>query len=249
MPENKTAPADLNGIMEIDRVIHVDASGVVTVKNGGFYAPMLDAVTDEYGQCTADHDQSMRDQAHDAGWELLSGWSCQYGYHGPEMHSSEYVGGALAEHILATPGFWVAVAVGYPDDSGHGWCLAWREDVTLDSPVEPAPVTDQYEPYPVHHAHPSGVTELSENEAVELALSVGNRQGELFQFASGHRFDPIIAMAEARFNGPQDQTTSSLLLFLARYLVADITGVPWARRSDDLDAVNWLRASTEDRTN
>ena len=27
------------------------------------------------------------------------------------MHTSEFIGGALAEHIISTPGYWVACAV------------------------------------------------------------------------------------------------------------------------------------------
>ena len=47
----------------------------------------------------------------DEPWELLSGLSGQYGYSGPHMHASEYIGGGLARHILETAGFYVVTVV------------------------------------------------------------------------------------------------------------------------------------------
>lgn len=115
-------------MMEPGTVVLVDAVGKATPVRGVFYAPELVADTDADGQCTPESDQGLIQQAEDAGWELLTGWSGQWGYHGPEMHPSEYIGGDLAAHILATPGYWVTVAVSYPDDNWAGeWCLAWRE--------------------------------------------------------------------------------------------------------------------------
>jgi len=45
------------------------------------------------------------------GWEALTGYTGQHGYHGAVMHASEYIGGGLADDILATPGTYVAVVV------------------------------------------------------------------------------------------------------------------------------------------
>lgn len=46
-------------------------------------------------------------------WEPMTGYTGQYGYNGPHMHPSEYVGGALARDILDTPGLYVCVVVDY----------------------------------------------------------------------------------------------------------------------------------------
>lgn len=65
------------------------------------------------------------------GWELMTGYTGQYGYTGPMMHASEFVGGRLARDILATPGLYAVVTV---TDMTSGeladeWAVA-RKDVT-----------------------------------------------------------------------------------------------------------------------
>lgn len=120
----------LNDVMEFDRVIRVYSDGTVNhVKDA--YAPELNAITDGDGSHTAETDPELCRQAEDAGWTLESGWTGQYSYSGPCMHPSEFIGGGLARHILATPGYWVAVVVYEDDDSDpEHWAVAYRE--TLD---------------------------------------------------------------------------------------------------------------------
>src|SRR3954471_10532989 len=66
------------------------------------------------------------------GWEALSGFTGQYSYHGPVMHSSELLSGRIAKHILATPGLYVVVAVEVmpENDEDHpapaGWAVLRR---------------------------------------------------------------------------------------------------------------------------
>jgi hypothetical protein len=58
-------------------------------------------------------------------WTTLDGFSHQYGYAGPIMHSSEFLGGAMAREVLATPGVYV-LAECLPDDEDgtpDGWVL------------------------------------------------------------------------------------------------------------------------------
>ena len=72
----------------------------------------------------------------DSEWELLSGWSGQYGYSGPGMHASEFLGGALAQHIIDTPGLYAATVPAVlpleeeDDTDADTWVIAHRE-VTL----------------------------------------------------------------------------------------------------------------------
>jgi len=83
------------------------------------------------------------DEIEGDGWTLESGWTGQYGYNGPSMHASEYIGGRLAQYILETRGYWVAL-LSYTDcavaglddctgpqcescDEPHGWGLAHYE--------------------------------------------------------------------------------------------------------------------------
>lgn len=117
----------LNSLMGIDHVIRVHPGGEISEPQG-IYGPEL-MLDDEIG---------------DGSWRLVTGWSGQYRYHGPTMHDSEYIGGALAQHILNTPGYWVAVSSAYTCDDGEhkpdgecpwcedgyvweGWGLAFRE--------------------------------------------------------------------------------------------------------------------------
>jgi hypothetical protein len=104
----------LDKIMETDHVVQVHADGTVTDGPAGLYAPGL--VDDEL------------DSSH---WEFFStGYTGQYGYAGPIMHDSEFIGGRLARDILAEPGIYVAVAACYlPDDNDEeityeGWAVA-----------------------------------------------------------------------------------------------------------------------------
>lgn len=121
---------DLNNVMQSDHVIQVHEDGTVTELVPGLYSPELSAINEDGGH-TADTDLDLCRQAQEYGWQLESGWTGQYGYSGPCMHSSEFIGGSLADHILATPGYWVAVVVYEDDDSEpQHWALAYRETLT-----------------------------------------------------------------------------------------------------------------------
>lgn len=70
----------------------------------------------------------------DAGWEPVTGYSGQYGYSGPIMHASEFLGGGMAESLAATPGTYVTIMVEtWPDTEDAerdvvGWALLRRID-------------------------------------------------------------------------------------------------------------------------
>lgn len=108
----------LSNKMDFDHVIQVHEDGSVTDAPDGLYAPEL-----------------YEDELSGDGWEFFStGYTGQYGYAGPIMHSSEYIGGQLALDILATPGYFVSVVAYFPNedenDSEHtvaeGWAIAYR---------------------------------------------------------------------------------------------------------------------------
>lgn len=129
----KADPGDLNGIMEMDHVIAVDADGIVTEPSGS-YAPELIMYTDEDDQDTDKNDAGLHEQAKAAGWQLLTGYSGQWRYSGPVMHPSEHVGGRLADHILENPGEYVVTevtALGPTEDDDDaepaGWAICYRE--------------------------------------------------------------------------------------------------------------------------
>lgn len=116
---------DLNERMSFDHVIGVNESGEL-IPVSGVYAPLLSPLTDEDGHEIADTDPDLHHQAEMCGWQLLTGWSGQYGYAGPGMHASEYIGAELADRILSTPGYWVAV-VPEGENSAGTWYIAHRE--------------------------------------------------------------------------------------------------------------------------
>jgi len=97
----------LNTAMDFDHVVMVKSDGTVTddVPN----APLPPEMDNDGAENTPY-----------ASWELMSGYTGQYGYNGPMMHQSEYIGGRMARDILATPGYYVAV---YTPD-GESWAVA-----------------------------------------------------------------------------------------------------------------------------
>lgn len=105
----------LNDLMAFDHVIRVHDDGTVTEPKG-IWAPEL-------------HDGELsQGGTAGTGWSLMDGWSGQYGYSGPMMHQSEFIGGRMADHILTTPGLYVAL-VDYCDDDDNGpteWAVAFK---------------------------------------------------------------------------------------------------------------------------
>ena len=128
----------LNDIMQFDHVIRVK-NGVITESDfpTSVHAPELMIGTDSEGQILAEHERHLIEDAKRAGWDVQTGWSGQHNYSGPIMHNSEYIGGALADHIMSTDGYWVAVSAECHelyDDNGNeltdnpaGWLLLHRE--------------------------------------------------------------------------------------------------------------------------
>lgn len=121
----------LNDLMEFDHVIQVHPDGTIT-EPSGVYAPEISLSAAPDGQISAADDADMVAFVKAQGWELLTGFTGQYGYSGPLMHPSEYVGGGLEKHIRETPGVYVAcVADVQPDGAEEsesvGWVVAYRE--------------------------------------------------------------------------------------------------------------------------
>jgi hypothetical protein len=119
----------LNDIMEFDHVIQVSPDGTVSDGPAGIYAPESVIDTDDDGQIGLPDETEWQESLSRQGWEVLTGYSGQDRYPGPIMHASESIGGALAGHIRATPGLWVAVSVETLDDSGEatGWAVCHRD--------------------------------------------------------------------------------------------------------------------------
>lgn len=119
--ERKLTMRPLNEIMEFDRVIEVLEDGTVA-DTTGVWAPEM-----------------WNDKLDSADWQLMYGYSGQWGYSGPTMHDSEYIGGGLERDILAEPGVYVAL-LSYDDcdecddtddcncDLAHGWAVARLTD-------------------------------------------------------------------------------------------------------------------------
>lgn len=128
---------DLNAKMTIDHVVYVSEDGTVTDANRA-YAPEVNCDYSgpfDEAQILDEHERDMIESLKSQGWSVENGWSGQYRYSGPIMHASEYIGGNLAEHVLQTPGLWVAVSVElHPEDEdaeseSAGWLLLHREAV------------------------------------------------------------------------------------------------------------------------
>lgn len=129
------------------------------------------------------------DHSLETGWELLTGFTCQYGYSGPGMHSSEYVGGGLAQHILDTPGLYTVL---YGDDA---WYVAHKpehaptqEDQATRSQVANRGITLDAEhvpaPEPAEHAYQISLDGESVRQEIEDAYQHGNNP-------HGHTLDEV----------------------------------------------------------
>ncbi len=126
--ERARTVTSLESVMEFDHPVQIGADGEVTDQLTGVYAPELLMGTDDDGQILDKHEADYTEQARRQGWELLTGWTGQSGYHGLVMHASEYVGGALERHIRENPGIYVVTSVETDDDSEQpaGWVIARR---------------------------------------------------------------------------------------------------------------------------
>lgn len=102
----------LNEMMSLDHVIIVMENGVVMDHLGSVYAPTL-----------------YEGELDSSDWEFFStGYTGQYGYRGPIMHNSEYIGGRLEEDILSTPGVYAAIVAEWkpdPEDSDENYVEGW----------------------------------------------------------------------------------------------------------------------------
>lgn len=109
-----TDPQQLSDLMDFDHVIRV-ASGYAGSADSVF-APGLN--WSEEGGVEIDG----------TGWTLMEGYSGQDRYTGPIMHSSEQIGGRMAEDILGRDGYYVALVCEDMDDRENpaGWAIAYR---------------------------------------------------------------------------------------------------------------------------
>lgn len=108
---------NLNSVMDFDHVIHVNAAGTVTSdpnESAYFDLSMYKGDDGEW------HDDFQLPD----GWTLMRGYTGQYGYNGPVMHQSEYIGGGMADDILSTPGYYVALDVGSDCGYTEDFCTA-----------------------------------------------------------------------------------------------------------------------------
>lgn len=110
----------LTSVMEFDHVIQSHGDGTVSEPDG-MYAPDVndDDIKQVNGRWTFDSE---------TGWQFMlkpsgDSYTGQYGYRGPVMHPSEFIGGKMAWDIKARPGFYVAVAVTtYDTEEGCEFC-------------------------------------------------------------------------------------------------------------------------------
>lgn len=101
----------LNDLMHFDHVIRINENGAAEEPAETVYAPEVnvECAEDDAGSITAEAEAEMIRSVEEQGWELMTGYSGQYLYHGPIMHQSEYVGGQMEADIRSTPGLYVVV--------------------------------------------------------------------------------------------------------------------------------------------
>jgi len=100
----------LSDLMEFEHVIRVE-NGVATDRMpDGERIPLWapECINDGF---TRIGETAPRHIEQGTGWTLMDGYSGQYGYSGPIMHASEFIGDGCTMHrdILATDGYYVTV--------------------------------------------------------------------------------------------------------------------------------------------
>jgi hypothetical protein len=133
-------PDHLNNLMHFDHVVRVLPDGDV-VDAPNVFAPevYVQCADDDCGSITKEAEEEMITSVEAQGWELMTGYTGQYGYRGPIMHVSEYVGGGLAEDILARPGLYVVVepqgmyATEEQEEAQSGEAIGWVVARKLDN--------------------------------------------------------------------------------------------------------------------
>ena len=116
MTRTTTTHAELSAIADFDHPFTVSDNGTLSDAHD-VYAPEV--------HHSDVHDISI-DSAGYAEWEALTGYTGQYSYNGAVMHASEFLGGRLADDILATPGTYVVTVVSVhcvcePHDTHMSW--------------------------------------------------------------------------------------------------------------------------------
>ena len=126
----------LSEVMEFDHIIYSHGDGTISDVN-----PYV-SLWGPYVYTCEQEDGSWTEADVEGPWTLLTGFTGQHAYSGPQMHASEYIGGGLARHILETPGFYAATVVhptplddGYwydedGDNEPDTWAVAYTETVT-----------------------------------------------------------------------------------------------------------------------
>jgi len=127
--------AQLDSLMDFGHVVGVTIlpHGHVSVSDA--FTPTADYRPPEsftvYGE---DPDDAQIKAQLPPGWVFVTGYTGQDGYHGPVMHNSEFIGGSLANAILAHGGFYVTSYIDHysdePETDGEepyteGWVLAY----------------------------------------------------------------------------------------------------------------------------
>jgi len=115
----------LNSTMSFDRVIRIEDGEVITF------------IPDDREYWPPDVHWADGLEFDDDEWSLMEGYTGQYGYSGPVMHGSEYIGGRMEDDIKAKDGFYVAIVVNdiLTDENEDdydvtvGWVVAYREAV------------------------------------------------------------------------------------------------------------------------
>lgn len=117
----------LSAEMDFDHIIYSHGDGTISDVN-----PYVSLWGPDTYTCEQE-DGTWTEVSVEGPWSLLTGFTGQYAYNGPQMHASEYIGGDLARHILETSGFYMAGAVttlplsDEGDDAPDTWVVAYAE--------------------------------------------------------------------------------------------------------------------------
>lgn len=155
-------PQQLDDI-EFDHPFRIHADGSIEDVYPEFYPPNVyhDDESDVHidGEC----------------WEAFStGYTGQFGYRGPVMHASEYIGGRLEADMLASPGVYVITTVEThgEDDEPAGW-IVLKYDGEVRDVFADLGITTEYTA-----EIPSGYADPAPEGEIPLRIGVSTIEGD-----------------------------------------------------------------------
>ena len=100
----EVTPDTLNSRVEFESAFRILSGSRIEDSLSEVFAPEVYLYVDKNGFAVSEEEIDMRPWYEATEWEVVNGYSGQYGCAGPTMHASEYLGGSMAKDVLEDVG-------------------------------------------------------------------------------------------------------------------------------------------------